>query len=155
MGFDDLPRDREPEPRPFPLGRKERIEHACADVLRDPPAPIRYNFDAGYPAPEALPREPLGALATTVLTDPAALGYVSMRYDAAGEPIYHEEDFNGRAEMALGNTELRTELAGWVGRRQGIESLDAGNFILTSGASQAIALAAAAFINPLIASLAP
>jgi 2-aminoadipate transaminase len=132
------------------------LRSLCADAVLDgpplstpdPPAPIRYNFDAGYPAPEALPREPLGALATTVLTDPAALGYVSMRYDAAGEPIYHEEDFNGRAEMALGNTELRTELAAWIGRRQGIEGLDAANFILTSGASQAIALAAAAFINP-------
>ena len=72
-----------------------------------------------------------------------------MHYDPeSGEPIYHEKGFNGRAEMALGNAELRQELAGWVGRRQGITGLDSSNFILTSGASQAIALAASAFINP-------
>lgn len=128
----------------------------CADPVRegpplvvtDPPAPIRFNFDAGYPAPEALPREPLGALASRVLEDPAALGYVSLRYGDDGEPIYQEEGFNGREEMALGNAELRAELAGWLGRRQGIAGLGPENFILTSGAGQAIALAAAAFINP-------
>ena len=42
--------------------------------LPDPPAPIRYNFDAGYPAPEALPIEELRGLAGEVLDDPAALG---------------------------------------------------------------------------------
>lgn len=113
-----------------------------------PPVPIRFNFDAGYPAPEALPLARLGELAAEVLDDPAALGYVSMRYAADGEPIYHEEGFDGRAEMGLGNTDLRTELAGWIGRRQGVEGLDSSNFILTSGASQAIALATAALVNP-------
>ena len=113
-----------------------------------PPAPIRFNFDAGYPAPEALPRERLGELAVEVLEDPAALGYVSMRYAADGEPIYHEDGFDGRAEMGLGNAELRTELARWIGSRQGLDGLDGSNFILTSGASQAIALATAALVNP-------
>jgi 2-aminoadipate transaminase len=115
----------------------------------DVPAPIRYNFDAGYPAPEALPVEQLRALAAKVLDDPAALGYVSLRYDATtGEPIYQDEDFVGRADMTLGNLALREELATWVRRRQSVRDLDSSNFVVTSGASQAIALAAAAFIDP-------
>lgn len=117
--------------------------------LPNPPAPIRYNFDAGYPAPEALPVAELRELSGVVLDDPAALGYVSLRYDPHnGEPIYHDKDFAGRAEMALGNEDLRDQLAQWIGRRQGVEGLDSSSFILTSGASQAIALAAAAFVNP-------
>lgn len=132
------------------------LRRLCADAVFDgpplavsvPPTAVRYNFDAGYPAPESLPREQLGELAREVLSDPAALGYVSMRYDEEGEPIYHDVDFNGRAEMSLGNTELRSELGRWIGTRQSIAGLDSSNFILTSGASQAIALAAAAFVNP-------
>src|SRR5262249_10900103 len=36
----------------------------------------------------------------------------------------------------------------WIGARQGIAGLDASNVMLTSGATQAIALAMAAFVNP-------
>lgn len=133
------------------------LRRLCSDAVLDgpplpmpsPPAPVRYNFDAGYPAPEILPLDLLGGLAGEVVDDPAALGYVSMRYDeVTGEPIYHEEGFAGRAEMTFGNADLRTLLGEWLGRRQGVAGLDSSNFILTSGASQAIALAAAAFVNP-------
>jgi 2-aminoadipate transaminase len=136
---------------------KTDLRSLCSDAVLDgpplatpdPPAPVRYNFDAGYPAPESLPIDRLGELATQVLGDPAALGYVSVRYDpVTGEPIYFDQDFNGRVDMTLGNEGLRDELAKWVGARQGVPGLDSSSFIVTSGASQAVALAAAAFINP-------
>lgn len=118
-------------------------------VLSASLAPLRYNFDAGYPAPEAFPIEDFKRIAAEVLDDPAALSYTSLRYDPdTREPIYEDADFHGRLEMSFGNQELRTQLAGWIGARQRIDGLDASNFTLTSGATQAIALAAAAFINP-------
>ena len=114
-----------------------------------PTAPIRYNFDAGYTAPEALPIDELRELAPKVLDDPAALGYVAMHYDpVSGEPIYGEPGFSGREEMVFGNEVLRNELASWIGRRQNVSGLTGRQVILTSGATQALALAAAAFINP-------
>ena len=114
-----------------------------------PPAPVRYNLDAGYPAPEILPSKLLGELAAEVLADPAALGYVSLRYDPdTGETIYWDKDFAGRAEMTFGNTELRALIAEWLGHRQGVSGLDSSCFILTSGAAQGISLASSAFIDP-------
>jgi 2-aminoadipate transaminase len=115
-------------------------------AMPDAPAPIRFNFDAGYPAPEAFPTEILGQLAVEVLEDPAALGYVSVRQDPEG-PVYQAADFPGRQEMALGNTDLRARIAEWLSARQGVADLSADNLILTSGGSQAVALAAAAFVN--------
>jgi 2-aminoadipate transaminase len=114
-----------------------------------PPAPLRYNFDAGYPAPEAFPIEAFKRIAAEVLDDPAALSYTSVRYDPdTGESIYEDRDFRGRLEMSLGNEDLRTQLAQWIGARQDIAGLDSSHFVLTSGATQAIALAAAAFVDP-------
>jgi 2-aminoadipate transaminase len=118
-------------------------------VMSAPPAPLRYNFDAGYPAPEAFPIQAFKRIAAEALDDPAALSYTSVRYDPqTGEPIYEDRDFRGRLEMSFGNQELRTGLAQWLGARQRIEGLSHQNFTLTSGATQAIALAAAAFVNP-------
>jgi 2-aminoadipate transaminase len=111
--------------------------------------PLRYNFDAGYPAPEAFPIGAFKRIAAEVLDDPAALSYTSVRYDPdTGEPIYEDRDFRGRLEMSLGNEDLRALLAEWVGARQEIAGLSSSNFVLTSGATQAIALAAAAFVDP-------
>ncbi len=118
-------------------------------VMPAPPAPLRYNFDAGYPAPEAFPIEAFKRIAAETLDDPAALSYTSVHYDPeTGEPIYEDRDFRGRLEMSFGNEELRTRLAEWLGARQQIAGLSCENFALTSGATQAIALAAAAFIDP-------
>jgi 2-aminoadipate transaminase len=50
--------------------------------------------------------------------------------------------------MSLGNEDLRDQLARWIGARQHVDGLDASCFILTSGATQAIALVAAAFTQP-------
>jgi 2-aminoadipate transaminase len=133
------------------------LTRLCARVVREgpafptptPPATVRYNLDAGYPAPEILPSKLLGELAGEVLDDPAALGYVSLRYDPdTGETIYWAADFVGRAEMTLGNTELRRLIAGWLAQRQGISGLESSSLILTSGAAQAISLASSAFIDP-------
>jgi 2-aminoadipate transaminase len=118
-------------------------------VMPAPPAPLRYNFDAGYPAPEAFPIEDFRRIAGEVLADRSALSYTSVHYDAdSGEPIYEDVGFRGRLEMSLGNESLRGQLAEWIGRRQAITGLDSSNFVLTSGATQAIALACAAFVNP-------
>jgi len=118
-------------------------------VMPASPAPLRYNFDAGYPAPEAFPIEAFKRIAAETLDDPAALSYTSVHYDPdSGEPIYEEPGFRGRLEMSFGNQDLRTLLAQWIGARQQVTGLDCENFALTSGATQAIALAAAAFINP-------
>jgi 2-aminoadipate transaminase len=118
-------------------------------AMSAPPSPLRYNFDAGYPAPEAFPIQAFKRIAAEALDDPAALSYTSVRYDPqTGEPIYEDRDFRGRLEMSFGNQELRTRLAEWLGARQRIEGLSHQNFTLTSGATQAIALAAAAFVNP-------
>jgi 2-aminoadipate transaminase len=118
-------------------------------VMPAPPAPLRYNFDAGYPAPEAFPIEDFRRIAGEVLADRSSLSYTSVRYDAdSGEPIYEDVGFRGRLEMSLGNESLRQQLAEWIGRRQSIPGLDSSNFVLTSGATQAIALACAAFVNP-------
>jgi 2-aminoadipate transaminase len=118
-------------------------------VMTPPPAPLRYNFDAGYPAPEAVPVDAFSRIAGETLADPAALSYTSVRYDPrTREPIYEDRGFRGRSEMSFGNQDLRARLADWIGQRQRLADLTCENVILTSGATQAIALAAAAFIDP-------
>jgi 2-aminoadipate transaminase len=118
-------------------------------AFAEPPAPVRYNFDAGWPAPESFPVELLAELAREVLEDRAALGYQSVRIDPeTGEPLYRAPDFPAFEEMSMGYAGLREQIAAWVGRRQAVPGLDSGNVLLTSGATQAIALAAAAFVNP-------
>jgi 2-aminoadipate transaminase len=115
----------------------------------DPPRPVTFDFDAGWPAPEAFPIEDFKRLAPAVLADPTTLGYRSVRTDAeSGVTTYHSADFPGRQEMSFGYSGLRDEVARWIARREGVEGLTADNVILTSGATQAIALAAAAFLEP-------
>jgi 2-aminoadipate transaminase len=115
----------------------------------DPPTPVTFDFDAGWPAPEAFPIDDFKRLAPAVLADPTALGYRSVRHDSSsGLTTYHSRDFPGRQEMSFGYTGLREQVARWISGREGVQGLTADNVILTSGATQAIALAAAAFIDP-------
>jgi 2-aminoadipate transaminase len=112
-----------------------------------PPAPVIFDFDAGWPAPETFPIDEFKALAVKVLDDRTALGYRSVGHDGA-RTIYHSETFRGRQEMSFGYTPLREEVAGWIAGRDGLPGLSVDNVILTSGATQAISLAAAAFVEP-------
>jgi 2-aminoadipate transaminase len=71
-----------------------------------------------------------------------------VRHEPTGRTTYHAADFPGRQEMSFGYSGLRDEVAAWISRRERVPGLTADNVILTSGATQAIALAAAAFVEP-------
>jgi len=110
------------------------------------PAPVRFNFDAGWPCPATFPIDDLRRLAARSLDDPTVLGYTSVRSDGQGA-VYAAPDFPARDELALGDPRLREEIGRWLGRR-GARSLTAANVVLTSGSAQAIALCAAALVDP-------
>jgi 2-aminoadipate transaminase len=117
--------------------------------LPELPAPVLYNFDAGWPAPESFPVELLASLARETLDPPSTLGYQSVRLDPhSGEPVYVAHDFPARLELGYGHTGLREQVAAWVGRRQAVDGLGPKNIVLTSGGTQAIARALGAFVEP-------
>ncbi len=133
----------------------DHLAHLYTDDARanlvavdDPPVPVLFDFDAGWPAAETFPVEAFRELAGKVLDDPMALGYRSIgRQEGTGARIYHSSDHPGREEMQFGYTELRREVARWISRREHRTDLSADNVILTSGATQAIALATTAFVG--------
>jgi 2-aminoadipate transaminase len=113
----------------------------------DPPVPITFNFDQGIASEDTFPIDDLRRLLGEVLDrdQGRALEYISFGYDKGSDSILYLPSY---IELVLGYTGLRTQLAAWLGSRQGITGLGADNFILTSGSVQAIALAAAGFVNP-------
>jgi 2-aminoadipate transaminase len=114
----------------------------------DAPTLVRFNFDAGWPAPETFPLDAFRRLAPEVLGDPAALGYASVDVDDTGATVYAGPGTTGSAEMTMGLHPLRAQIAEWVARRQDVSGLGPENVILTSGSTQAIALAVTAFVDP-------
>jgi 2-aminoadipate transaminase len=125
-----------------------RSDAAAAGQLSfpDPVAPVTFHFDTGSPPPETFPVEDLKRIAAAVVDDPGALEYKSFGVDPqSGLTDYMAAE--GRWENSYGYTGLRRCLADWLGATQAVE-LTADNFILTSGAVQAIALAVSAFLNP-------
>lgn len=112
----------------------------------DPPAQVTFNFDQGIAAQETFPIEELKELAGRILDrdQGRALEYISFDHDPATGNIVYLPSY---VELVLGPTGLREELARWLGRRQNVAGLGADNFIVTSGSVQAIALAAAAFVD--------
>lgn len=124
---------------------------AVANTFRpvDPPVPVTFDFDAGWPAPEAFPVEDFQRLAASVLSDRTALGYRSVLHDPeSGATTYASKQFPGRQEMQLGYTGLRNQVAEWISRSELVPDIGFDNVMLTSGATQGIALSAAAFLEP-------
>jgi 2-aminoadipate transaminase len=113
----------------------------------DPTVPVTFNFDQGLAAEETFPLEDFKALATEVLDRDGAraLEYISFDYDADDGRLLYSPTY---VELVLGNTELRREIAVWVGRLQQRPDLGADNVILCSGSVQGISLAVNAFVEP-------
>ena len=117
-------------------------------IFADPPAPVRFEFDQGMVAEETLPLDELKAAMESVLDRDGgeALQYVSYRDSTLGAS---QTTYCSRyTEMLLGHTGLREEIARWIGQRQGIDGLDADNFLVMSGTSALFPLIASAFVNP-------
>jgi 2-aminoadipate transaminase len=85
---------------------------------------VRFSFDSGHPPVETHPVADLTQLATELLAET------------------HEVLEYGSSPA------LRSQLASWVGARQGLSGLDARNVTLALGGTQAIALVVAAFLEP-------
>jgi len=113
----------------------------------DPTVPVTFNFDQGLAAEETFPLDDFKALATEVLDRDGAraLEYISFDYDADDDRLFYSPTY---VELVLGNTELRREIAAWVGRLQQRPDLGAENVILCSGSVQGISLAFNAFLEP-------
>jgi 2-aminoadipate transaminase len=113
----------------------------------DPPAPVTFNFDQGIASEETFPIDQLRRVLDDVLDrdEGRALEYISFGYDRDADSIVYLPTY---IELVLGHTGLRQQVALWLSRRQGVGGLGPDNVILTSGSVQAIALAAAGFVNP-------
>lgn len=108
---------------------------------------ITFNFDQGIAAEETFPIKDLEDLAGEILERDGgrALEYISFGFDEETNKIIYLPTY---IELVLGNTELREELAAWIGKRNKRPDLGPDNFILTSGSVQAIAMAMTAFLSP-------
>lgn len=108
---------------------------------------ITFNFDQGIAAEETFPIHDLEELAAAVLDRDGgrALEYISFGFDPETQRIIYLPTY---IELVLGNTELRGEVAKWIGARNKRQDLGADNIILTSGSVQAIAMAMTAFLEP-------
>src|ERR1700722_7005293 len=113
----------------------------------DPPAPVTFNFDQGIASEETFPIAQIRRLLNEVLDrdEGRALEYISFGYDRDTDSIEYLPTY---IELVLGHIGLRSQVATWLSRRQGLSGLGPDNLILTSGSVQAIALAAAGFVNP-------
>lgn len=100
-----------------------------------PERPIFFNFDQGNPDPATYPLEVLERIAHEVLED------------VGGDALSYFDPETGYEELLYGYRGLRTALADRLADRDG-RSFDADNLILTSGAVQALSLAARAFAGP-------
>lgn len=124
----------------------EQARRVPAFDLTPPPNPIIFNFDQGLPAHETFPLDDLCRIAADVLDRDGgwALEYITFSPGA--------EDGDGYVarypEMVLGHAGLRARLAAWLAEVNHRPDLGPDNLVLTSGAVQAIALAAAAFAGP-------
>jgi 2-aminoadipate transaminase len=115
-------------------------------TIPEPVGPVTFHFDSGLPAPETFPLEDLRRIAAATVGETGALEYKSFGVDpATGRTDYMAAE--GRWENSYGYTGLRRSLATWLGTTQAID-IGADNVILASGATQAIALAVAAFLDP-------
>ena len=119
--------------------RSKRAAAGIGEVFEWPGEGITFNFDAAVADPQSIPIATLAELAAEVsrTQGPNAFGY----FDEAV----------GYEELAYGSRDLRAAIAGRA-RRAGSPALAAStgpeSVILTSGASQAIALVANAFLDP-------
>jgi 2-aminoadipate transaminase len=113
----------------------------------DPTVPVTFNFDQGLAAEETFPLDDFKALAVEILDRDGAraLEYISFDHDADAGRLFYSPTY---VELVLGNTELRQEVAAWVGRLQERPDLGAENVILCSGSVQGISLAINAFVEP-------
>jgi 2-aminoadipate transaminase len=113
----------------------------------DPTVPVTFNFDQGLAAEETFPIEDFKVLAPEVLERDGAraLEYISFDHDTDADRLYYSPTY---VELVLGNTDLRDEVAAWVGRLQERPDLAAENIILCSGSVQGISLAINAFVEP-------
>jgi 2-aminoadipate transaminase len=113
----------------------------------DPTVPVTFNFDQGLAAEETFPLEDFKVLAAEILDRDGAraLEYISFDYDTDGGRLLYSPTY---VELVLGNTDLRREIAAWVGRLQDRPDLAADNVILCSGSVQGISLAFNAFVEP-------
>ncbi|MDW3220910.1 MAG: PLP-dependent aminotransferase family protein [Acidimicrobiales bacterium] len=100
-----------------------------------PERPIFFNFDQGNPDPATYPLDLLERLSHEVLEE------------AGGDALSYFDPDTGYEELVYGFRGLRTALADRLNERDGRE-FDADNVILTSGAVQALSLAARAFAGP-------
>jgi 2-aminoadipate transaminase len=112
----------------------------------DPTVPVTFNFDQGLAAEETFPLDDFRELAVEVLErdGPRALEYISFDYDPGAERLFYSPTY---VELVLGNTDLRREVAAWVGRAQSRPDLGERNVIMCSGSVQGIALAVNAFVE--------
>lgn len=112
----------------------------------DPPVPVTFNFDQGVPAEETFPIADLKALHAEILDRDhgRALEYISFGFDDTSDRILYLSTY---IELVLGNTELRRQVADWLGSRQGLAAQDPDGIILTSGSVQGIALAVNALVE--------
>jgi 2-aminoadipate transaminase len=112
----------------------------------DPPAPVTFNFDQGVPAEETFPLDDLLQLHNEILgrDQGRALEYITMGWDEAEQRIRYLSTFE---ELVMGNRVLRSELARWLGEKNGRTDLTPDGIILTSGSVQAIGLAVDAYVD--------
>lgn len=113
----------------------ERARAGTSEYFTWPSSKIVYNFDAAVVDPAVIPVDTLTELA----------GQVRDQHGAAAFAYFDEAV--GYEEFALGPRSLRERIAARATARYG-RKFGADGVILTSGAAQGIALAAAAFLGP-------
>jgi len=123
----------------------EQARRVPAFDFTPPPHPVIFNFDQGLPAHETFPLADLRRIAADVLDRDGgwALEYITFSPGDGGDGYVTRYP-----EMVLGHTGLRERLAAWLAEVNHRPDLGVDHVVLTSGAVQAIALAAAAFAGP-------
>ena len=107
------------------LSRRGALQHPWSSVGPTPEGTI--SFGAGVPDPETLPLQQLDEAARAVLLDE---GIAALQYGSS-----------------MGDIVLREQIAERVTRLHGVETLSDG-VVITTGASQALDIVCATFIDP-------
>jgi len=107
------------------LSRRSGLQHPWSSVAPPPEGTI--GFGAGVPDPETLPLEQLSEAAQAVIAEE---GIASLQYGSS-----------------MGDISLREQIAERATRLQGVETIPE-NVVITTGASQALDIVCATFIDP-------
>jgi 2-aminoadipate transaminase len=122
------------------------IARSGPKVTETGPPDVTFDFDQGIPAEETFPIDELSNLHVEVLARDGgrSLEYVSLDTNRPGDLLRWPTT---RAEMLLGYSGLRRQVAEWLSATQPGTDIEPDGVILTSGSAHAIALGISAFVN--------